>query len=175
MKAETEMGYEPSLLILMERELEMETKKVYRVGHVLKDRFGFIDGKSFKNPTFENFMPHITSLNLGGKQLGIDTSRNSEDMIEAGSESWPLEKRQREIWAEEIEGLLVKHYPSMSAEHKQSKLGMIEKVFHTRSWTKVQNLPSAAIKDGFEQMKYMLEPPEPSNDVDENLDKIASA
>lgn len=174
MKAETEMGYEPSLLILMERELDMETKQVYRVGHVLKERFGLIDGKSFRNPAFANFSPHITSLNLGGVQLGIDTSRTSEEMIEEGSDSWPHEKRQREIYCEEIEGLLVKHFPSRSAEHIQAKASMIEKVFHTRSWTRVQNLKSDVIHEGFEQMKAMLEPPiSPANggiDADENLD-----
>lgn len=160
MKAETEMGYEPSLLILMERELDMDTKQVFRVGHVLKERFGLIDGKSYKNPTFENFMPHITSLNLGGKQLGIDTSRNSEEMIEEGSDSWPHEKRQREIWCEEIEGLLVKHYPSQSTADKAAKGNIIEKVFGTRSWTRVQNMRSEDIKAGFGQMQAMLVPPQ---------------
>jgi len=174
MKAETEMGYEPSLLVLMEREMDMETKQVFRTAHILKERFGLIDGKSFRNPSFEHFMPHITSLNLGGKQLGIDTSRTSEDLIEEGTDSWPHEKRQREIWCEEIEGLLVKHFPSQSAEHKQSKVGMIEKVFHTRSWTKVQNTNSKVIEEGFKKMKELLEPTQPEIDVTEDVpDKAA--
>lgn len=159
MKAEAEMGYEPSLLVLMERQMNMEDKKVHREGHVIKERFGVIDGKTFKNPSFKDFLPHIERLNLGGTQLGVDTSRTSESMIEPGTDSWPHEKRQREIWCEEIEGLLVKHFPSQSAEHKQQKLSMIEKVFHTRSWTKVQNTQSEVIKQGFEQMKAILGKP----------------
>ncbi len=152
MKAETEMGYEPSLLILMEREMEMETKKVYREAHVLKERFGIIDGRSFKNPTFDNFMPHISALNLGGKQLGIDTSRTSEEMIDPGQDSWPQEKRQREIWCEEIEGLLVKHYPGQGAKEKAEKIAIIEQIFGTRSWTKVANMRSEQIKEGYNKM-----------------------
>lgn len=171
MKAETEMGYEPSLLILMERQMEMETKKVFREAHVLKERFGLIDGRTFKNPGYNDFTPHITSLNLGGKQLGIDTSRNSEDMIETGNDSWPQEKRQREIWCEEIEGLLVKHYPSSSAIDKQHKISLIEKVFNTRSWTKVQNLRADDIKYGYEQLKSILESPMIDQEQEANLDK----
>lgn len=159
MKAETEMGYEPSLLVLMERSMEMADKKVHREAHVIKERFGIIDGKTFKNPSFADFLPHIERLTLGGTQMGVDTSRTSEGMIEPGTDSWPHEKRQREIWCEEIEGLLVKHFPSQSAEHKQQKLAMIEKVFHTRSWTKVQNSQSELIKQGFEEMKLMLGQP----------------
>ncbi len=170
MKAETEMGYEPSLLVLMERQMDMETKHVYREGQVLKERFGLIDGKSFKDPTFENFMPHITSLNLGGKQLGIDTSRNSEEMIEEGGDSWPHEKRQREIYCEEIKGLMIKHgLDGTSNEVKQRRMNMLQNVFGTMSWTAIENKRSADIKDGFEQLKYMLEPPQmdPNADVPE--------
>lgn len=174
MKAETEMGYEPSLLILMEREIDMETKKVYREAHILKERFGLIDGQSFKDPTFENFMPHIVSLNLGGKQLGIDTSRSSEDMIEDSQDSWPQEKRQREIYCEEVEGLLVKHYPSTSVADKQKKMELIEKVFGTRSWTKVQNMRSADIREGFNQLQAILEPPNLDRKQDAALDQIVN-
>src|SRR5439155_21590247 len=38
MKAESEMGYDPSLLVLMERETDMETMHVSHVATRLKDR-----------------------------------------------------------------------------------------------------------------------------------------
>lgn len=164
MKAEAEMGYEPSLLVLMERSMDMESKKVFREGHVIKERFGVIDGKTFQNPKFADFLPHIELLNLGGVQLGVDTSRSSESSIDDSPDSWPHEKRQREIWCEEIEGLLVKHFPSQSAEHKQQKAGMIEKVFNTRSWTRVQGMRSEQIKEGYEQMKAILGQPASNED-----------
>jgi hypothetical protein len=81
MKAEGEMGYEPSLLVLMEREMDMETNKVSRTASIIKDRSTAIDGKKFHNPTFESFMPHIKYLNLGAKQLGVDVTRTSEASI----------------------------------------------------------------------------------------------
>lgn len=160
MKAETEMGYEPSLLILMERELDMDTKQVFRVGHILKERFGLIDGKSFKNPTFENFMPHITSLNLGGKQLGIDTTRNSEDMIEDGDDSWPQEKRRREIYCEEIKNLMIKYsLDGTSTEVKKRRLALLESAFGTAAWTAIESMRSDRIKKGYEQLQSILVPP----------------
>jgi hypothetical protein len=78
MRAETETGYEPSLLIWLERHMDMDSRKVYREAHVLKERFDVIDGKTFRDPTFANFLPHIELLNLGGQQVGVDTTRTSE-------------------------------------------------------------------------------------------------
>lgn len=158
MKAETEMGYEPSLLVLMEREMDMDTKKVYRSGHVLKERFGLIDGKSFRNPTFDDFMPHISSLNLGGKQLGIDTSRTSEEMIDKSEDSWPHEKRQREIWLEEMKSLLIKHgLDGTGQEAKQKRVITLEQFYGTASYTRMEAMPSDRLKDCYEQMKKSLE------------------
>ena len=75
MKAEGETGYEPNLLVLMERHMNMATKNDEHVAHVIKDRSTLLDGKEIADPTFESFLPHIRCLNLGGVQLGIDTSR----------------------------------------------------------------------------------------------------
>jgi len=81
MKAETEMAYEPHLFVLMERVMDMATKRDDHVAHVLKDRSDVLDGAEFVNPTFENFLPHILRLNLGGTHLGVDTSRTSDEII----------------------------------------------------------------------------------------------
>src|ERR1700683_3953914 len=47
MKAEGEMGYEPSLLVLMEREMDMATKTNHHYAKVIKDRSTLLDGKEF--------------------------------------------------------------------------------------------------------------------------------
>jgi hypothetical protein len=83
MKAEGEMGYEPSLLVLMERRMEMDTKTDRHYAKVIKDRSTLLDGREFQDPTFECLIPHIQCLNLGGRQLGVDTSRTSVAMIPA--------------------------------------------------------------------------------------------
>lgn len=178
MKAEGETGFEPSLLIQMEQEQRIKDGSVVgidNVATVLKDRSTILNGAIIRNPTFESFLPHIKQLSIGGAGVSIDTTRDNGSLFtEDGDEKWQHERRQREIWCEEIEGLLVKHYPSRSADDVKNKAGLIEKVFNTRSWTRVQNMKSEQIKDGFEQMKAMLEPPTPANggmDSDENLAK----
>lgn len=167
MKAEGETGFEPSLLIQMEAEQKIvdgSVKKIDNVATVLKDRSDTINGAIIENPTFSSFLPHIEKLDIGGKGVSIDTSRdNREFFTEDGEDNWAHEKRQREIWCEEIEGLLVKHFPSTSAADKAKKAELIESVFQTRSWTKVQNMRSHDIRHGFDQLKAMLEPPARTN------------
>ena len=155
MKAEGEMGYEPSLLVLMEREMEMETKTNKHFAKVLKDRSTLLDGKEFPDPTFEHFLPHIQCLNLGGKQMGIDTSRNSVGMIPADVRD--NRHTQRLIVLDEIETLLVSHYPSTSAADKKRKIELIREHFGT-VWTEVEKLmPLEALRHGYDSLHLALE------------------
>jgi hypothetical protein len=155
MKAEGEMGYEPSLLVLMEREMDMDTNIVHRVASIIKDRSTVIDGKKFINPSFETFMPHIKYLNLGGRQLGVDTTRNSESDI-------PTDERDnralhRKIVLDEIESILVLHYPGQSSNDKKSKLELLRKHFHA-SWTEMEKLmPLPDLRAGYDSLHQELE------------------
>lgn len=155
MKAEGEMGYEPSLLVLMEREMDMETNIVHRSASIIKDRSTAIDGKTFSNPTFETFMPHIKYLNLGGRQLGVDTSRNSDGSIPADERD--NRALHRKIVLDEIESLLVLHFPGQSAGDKRSKLELIKKNFHA-SWTEMEKLmPLSDLRAGYDSLHIELE------------------
>jgi hypothetical protein len=139
MKAEGETGYEPSLLIQMEK--HREDNKTWRTAFIVKDRSTLIDGKTFENPTFKDFLPHINYLNLCGNHVGIDTTRdNSELFSDDGSFRWERDKRQKEIALDEISELLAKHIPGQSAEAKKTKGDLIEEAFGTRSWEKVKTL-----------------------------------
>lgn len=158
MKAETETGYEPSILILMEKHMDMETKTTYRTASILKDRANLIDGKVFMNPTFEDFLPHIEFLNLGGKQMGVDVSRTSRDSIpEDGKSEWQRDKEEKEIVLDEIQSVLVKHYPSTSKEDKQAKGELLEKFFQSRSWKRVETFPLSRLKESYDKLHLELE------------------
>lgn len=141
MKAEGETGYEPSVLVLMERETDVKTNQVVRVAYVLKERFDVIDGHSFRNPAFQDFMPHIEMLNLGGAQLGVDTTRTSEGAFsnDGGDGKWAYERKQKSIALEEIQEEIVKMYPGQTAGDKKAKGDLIESLFGTRSWTAAEN------------------------------------
>lgn len=138
MKAETETGYEPSLLILMEREMEMDTKNVFRTASVLKDRSDLLDGKQFRNPTFNDFLPHVEYLNLGGSQLGVDTSRNSDELFNSnGDNKWRHDAKRKDIALDEVIEVLNKHHGGQSAAAKEEKAKLLEKYAGTRSWTRI--------------------------------------
>jgi hypothetical protein len=155
MKAEGEFGYEPSLLVLMERQMDVAEKETWRVATVLKDRSTLLDGQQFTDPTFKEFLPHIELLNLGGRQLGVDTTRNSESTIPADIRD--NNRVRREIVVEEIQNLLVLHHPSASADDKKAKLKLILAHFDA-TWTEIEKLiPLPALRMGYDSLFRALE------------------
>lgn len=159
MKAETETGYEPSLLVWMERYMDMATKEVCREAHVLKERFDVIDGQSFKDPTFVTFLPHIELLSLGGIQVGVDSSRTSEAIIPGieGKPEWQVRKEQKEIALDEITEVIKKHHGGRSESDQLARGDLLEKHFGTRSWKKIETLDFDIIKKGRASLWISLE------------------
>jgi len=161
MKAEGETGFEPSILIAMEQEHRMvngELKEVYRVAKVLKDRSTHLDGKSIRNPTFKDFLPHIECLNLGTKQQAIDTGDNAALFSDDGSETrWQRERDEKAAVLEEITEVIKKHYTGQSESAKAERGALMEKHFGTRAWTRVEALPLAQLKNGRNTLWLQLE------------------
>lgn len=158
MKAETETGYEPSLLILMAKEMDLATGRVWRTAKVLKDRSTLIDGKSFENPTFKSFLPHVECLNLGGEHLGVDTSRHSGALfVESGEPKWQWEKRQKEIALDEIVEVLNKHHGGTTNEAKKAKADLLEAVFASRSWERIKSFDFETVAAGRNALWLRLE------------------
>lgn len=159
MKAETETGYEPSILVLMERQMEFESKRQIRKAYILKERFDVIDGAEFTNPTFRDFLPHIELLNLGGAQLGVDITRNSEGIIPelGGANDWKYREEQRQIYLEKVQNLMTEHGISgRSDAGKQRVIELLKKHFHTSSWREVESFDLATIKAGFDSLHHEL-------------------
>jgi hypothetical protein len=155
MKAEGEMGYEPSLLVLMERRMEMGTKTDLHFAKVIKDRSTLLDGKEFQDPTFDNFLPHIQCLNLGGRQLGVDTSRTSVGMIPADIRDH--RSTQRKIVLDEIESLIVFHIPGQAAADKKRKLELLRTHFQA-AWTEIETvMPLERLRRGYDTLHFTLE------------------
>ena len=157
MKAEGEMGYEPSLLVLMERQQEIEAnkiKRVWRTATVLKDRAARLDGQCFEDPGFEQFLPHIQMLNLGGRQMGVDTSRNSQHMITPDKRDW--QPVQRRIVLDETKDLLLLHFPGQTAQEKTGKVRALLDAFNA-SWAEIEEVtPLADLRAGYDKMHVSL-------------------
>lgn len=156
MKAEGEMGFEPSLLVLMERCQKMDgggVEATWREATVLKDRSTLLDGKQFVNPKFTDFLPHIELLNLGGKQLGVDTTRSTQHAEDQQKKDWkPI---QRKIVIDELQSLLLDAHPGQSAAEKQSKMRLLREHFgdEEMTWTKVEEvMPLIDLRVAYDSM-----------------------
>lgn len=177
MKAEGETGYEPSILVLMAKKRDMETGKVWREGSIIKDRANLIDGKTFVNPTFEHFRPHIEFLNLGGEHVGVDTTRNSQSLVRTdGKPQWQYDKEQKEIALDEVAELLRKHHGGQSKQEKDVRSDKLEQAFGTRSWKRVETLPRDKIEAGRNMLwkelsgvEYNFTPPDNAEQFEDEI------
>lgn len=163
MQAETNMGYEPSLLIeIVRRHKEQETKGRPKqvegqlwdhVAYVLKDRSALLEGKTFVNPTFADFQPHVDFLNLGGEHVGVTTTDDSKTLFPKEGDNGYHRRRQIEVALEEIQGFLTSAYPGQSAAEKKIKADLLEECFGTRSWTKMQDFDPEMLRKGLANLK----------------------
>jgi len=159
MQAEKGLGYEPNILVWMERNMDLHSKVTTRTATVLKDRSRRLDAKQFPNPTFATFLPHIEFMALGGKHEAVDTQRTSEEAMPGDDAPLSdIKSIRRGIVLDEIEALLVKHYPSTTAAEKQAKAALIIKHFDTPSWTEISKLmPLVDLQKNYDALHRELE------------------
>jgi len=160
MKVETEFGYEPSLLIEMERIRQAAGSFVHRAT-VLKDRTWALNGTSFDftgstryrkggyKQVFRAFLPHFRFLNIGGKQLAVDVGSTSEDLFdEDGQGEWGRIQRQKKIALELIEAAMIAVWPGTDQKSKRIKASVLQAIFGTRSWTEIEGRRLDALQQG---------------------------
>jgi len=160
MKVESEFGFEPSLLVEMERvQVPSEGKDRFTFTHrarVLGDRFGVMDAAICDNPTGQFFAPHYDLLVSGASNV-VDTSLKTDMGIDdSGDAKFQVEKRQKTTLLEEIQGEIVKAFPGQSAAEKKNKVVVLETIFGTKSWTAVEGLKVAELADGLNRLRQHL-------------------
>ena len=149
MKVESEFGFEPSLLVEMEkfqiRDGENKlTKAFVRKATVLKDRFDVIDGNSADNPTFEFFQPHVALLTPGA-HAPVDVVPNTDLGVDSSAEdAYQRERRDRVILCERVQAAMLERWPGQTAADKKAKVDALKAAFGTTSWTEVETRRSAA-------------------------------
>lgn len=141
MKMAGETPFEPDLNIWMELSQDIiEGRPVLsRLGLVMKDRSGLIDGKEFVNPTFKDFEPVIDYL------LNVEkgeVKKESDTTNIAPSENYEQQNRRdrREIELEKIQNLMVKSGLGTSNDDKKLKIAIMEKFFNTVAWAEVEKM-----------------------------------
>jgi hypothetical protein len=199
MKTEGEMAFEPSLLIEMVAEQNLQKSTLSRIAYVRKDRFMVTDGKEFNFPSIGNepyedklervwaaFSPHVMLLNWGSQHRGVDTTRTSDASI-PGTARPEHKKRseEKEILMEKTQNLFTKHgFSGQSKDGKTAIMGMLSECYGTDSWKQIEfNYSLEQVRDGFDKLHIKLEgtsyfsPPVqvPANggmDADEKLDAV---
>jgi hypothetical protein len=169
MKTETEMGHEPSLLIEMEAiQLTSRTGSNYiHRAYVKKDRWDIINGKMFDDPKFEDFLPAIAPLNLGGEHKALEPGRNSTDMFEKGNTG---EQRAitRDIFVEKIANEIKLLYPGQSEADKVGRLKLMNETFGTNSWVEIEKrVYMEKLEAGFSKLKALNKAGHPVSAKDE--------
>lgn len=178
MKAESETGYEPSILIMMESHQRVaeessaqpakgKKKKVVqklqvsgidRIATVLKDRSQKLDGKRFTNPTFADFLPHIECLAFGAAHSAIEKGDNSELFTGKGEQTKYAQARaEKEIVLEEIGEVMKKHYAGQDAGSKTARGDLMQKFFGTRAWSRIETMALADLQKGRDALWLQLE------------------
>ena len=154
MKAESEFGFETSLLIEMEK--EKTDAGIINKAFIWKDRFDQMNGKEFKMPKFADFLPHISLLNIGGAHVATNNS-NSVASLKTPHGSSEEYITQKKILGEEISALLTTAYPSNNTDDKKAKIVAMEACFGTPSWTAVETMHPDAMREGKEKLKAYLD------------------
>lgn len=153
MKAEGETAFEPDILVLMEKVQNVLTdnKEIYRNATIIKDRTTKIDGKTFRNPTFEDFYPAISHLldgtlkDLHGDELP-DTFHDFENKFsEMG--------RKRSQAIAEIEQAFNLMGLGTGKDEKKLKPAIMNKVFKVLSIEKLDSLPLKVVELGAATIK----------------------
>jgi hypothetical protein len=152
MKVESETAYEPDILVSMSRIQEMDgavVKKSWREAMILKDRSNLIDGKTFENPTYEDFVPAIEFLLSNPEKPQTVPERDASALIqiEDGKREWV---RRKEIALEKIQAYLEKIWPGQTADAKRNRIAAIETVFQTLSWTEIEGRKPEDLEYGLE-------------------------
>lgn len=158
MKAENETGYESSLLVCMTRKQTLENDEVtkqWREAFIWKDRTDTIDGHVIVNPRFNDFIPHISCLNLGAKQFGVDTTSNSECMFSNVDESRFALHEQKKILLEELANKIGVTYSS-SKPDKSLKEKVLIDIFGSSSWTAISNLHFNDLKEKIDKFNVFI-------------------
>jgi len=162
MKVEKEMGYEPNLLIEMEKVFRDNGKGWIHRATVLKDRNPdretTLDGKSFDDPTFNDFLPHFKILNIGGEHKPVDIE-DSQKLFDAenGTTEWAKEQKQKNIVIQEIGGLVDRKFPTPTAKSdKVARLALSQYVFSTTSKDAIEQKSLEELRDGRDKIVRIL-------------------
>lgn len=139
MKAEGEMGYESNLLIEMGLE-KVGPEKGGRYTHrawINKDKFDVMNFEFFDDPKFQDFLPHISRLNIGGTHKAIEKGRSSKKMFEQKQTGYQIIRKKQQL-LERIQNEIWEIYPGRTDEMKKKTFEIMKNIFGTNAWKQIE-------------------------------------
>lgn len=156
MKAEGDLGYEPTLLIEMEHvhaDNSIGSTFINRA-FVIKDKFDVLKGKSFDMPDFEDFAPHINMLAIGGVPPTIDTETSSVDMM-VSHQGVANRLKERDILCEELWAEMPLRFNPRTDAGKKAGADFLRENFGTLSQKGIESMSNETIKVGLDKLKAL--------------------
>jgi len=151
----SDFGFEPSLLVQMERisVMDRDSKRMSKafVHHalVIKDRYDVMDSAEADNPPGEFFLPHLQCL-VPGAHNAVDTNLKTDMGVdEAGQAAFDRERKDREALLAEIQATIVEAYPGQSAVEKKLKIQLLDSCFGCKSWETVCRKDIVRLREDF--------------------------
>lgn len=147
MATEGETGYEPNILIEMEKRMIRDGGAYARIANVIKDRSFRLDGVEVEfempmdkngvpdlnrlveeNKPFQFCYPHIESLDpaAGAVAVGVSTENSTEMFNQEGQTRSVKEDQEKELLLGNVETLLHKYFPSRDKVSLKSKGDILE-------------------------------------------------
>ena len=159
MKTETEMGYEPSVLVRMEL-VQVGGKHLHRAT-VVKDRFDCLTGQSCDDPDLEFFRPHLSRLALGGAAVAPQEADGEMFPHAPDGPNWETIKAQREALIDGIVEDITLAFPGQTAKEKQQKIRAWRAAFgdsETRKGVEIdtKNWTVEALREGRRRLRDVL-------------------
>lgn len=156
MKVEAEFGFEPSILVEMERDwTKEETPRMVNRATIIGDRFDLMNGKSCEQPTFAFFKPFVELL-APANHAPVDTSIKTEfGLDETRSDDWKREKDQREILSEKITAAFtLAGMDGKTNDDKKARTEALLKFWGSASWKEIsEKTPSSRLSDGLRRFQ----------------------
>jgi hypothetical protein len=168
MRVEGQFGYEPHLLIEMERVRETGGEHVggrfIHRAHVLKDRSWAINGKHFDFPDQDGykvgyykkvlaaFMPHFQALNIGHhKAVAIG---DSQDVFDGnGKNDYSRKAQEKAIALEECIATMQILWPGQDVKTKTLRINVLDTIWGTRAWGAVENMGLEQVQSGLKVLR----------------------
>ena len=118
----------------------------------MKDRSTIIDGKTFKNPTYEHFRPFVEFLLSDVSERNNAPEQDDGLLIDDEDNRQEINIQKKQV-LEEIQGVFDKMGLSPnSGKDKQFKARITEKVFYTTSGTKINAMSVDQLRDAHDRL-----------------------